>query len=230
MLVTSIRSALFDVCFFIWGLFASMVGYGLARLNQPLRLRAWCRVWCRGVGVLERVVLHLRYQLEGLENLPAKPYILAAKHQSVWEAIKLPVLFPDCAIVLKESLLRLPFWGIAMERYGAIPVARSRKTSDLTRMLRVADQMVAAGRVIAIFPQGTRVAAGTKQPYQRGVAMLYSHLNLPIVPMQLDSGRYWGKEAFLKHSGIIKVTLLPAIEAGLSREVVMARLEDALEG
>lgn len=229
MLMTALRSAVFDVCFFIWAIIGSVTGYVLARLKRQKQLRAWCRFWCNGITVLEGAILNLHYTMSGRELLPPEPYILAAKHQSAWEAMKLPALFPDCAIVLKESLLRLPFWGVSMEQYGAIPVARSRKTSDLTRMLRAADKMVADKRSIAIFPQGTRVAPGDKKPYHRGVAMLYVHLNLPVVPMQVNSGLFWGKNAFLKRAGTIEVKLLPPIPAGLPREELMQRLEAALE-
>lgn len=223
------RSLLFDVFYFLWAFPGSVVGYVLARLRLHGPLRVWCRIWCRGIALLERVVLGLNSTLTGRENIPDGPYILAAKHQSMWEAIKLPMWFRDCAIVLKAELLKLPFWGIAMDVYGAIPVERSRKADDLLRMLKAADAMAAAGRPIAIFPQGTRVAVGEKKPYHKGIALLYEHLNIPVVPMQVNSGLFWPRKAFIKKGGMVRAHLAPAIPPGLPRGEFLKRLEEVLE-
>jgi 1-acyl-sn-glycerol-3-phosphate acyltransferase len=88
---------------------------------------------------------------------------------------------------------------------------------------------VAAGRPIAIFPEGTRTAVGARQLYQPGVAALYRQLGLPIVPVALNSGLFWERRTFLKRPGWILVGFLPAIEPGIDRGHVMADLERRIE-
>ena len=88
-----------------------------------------------------------------------------------------------------------------------------------------AQKVKAEDRPIVIFPQGTRTAVGRYLPYRVGVAVLYKELNVPIVPMALNSGVYWARRSFRKHSGRIVVEFLPPIQPGLSRDAVMAELK-----
>ena len=69
-------------------------------------------------------------------------------------------------------------------------------------------------RQILIFPEGTRVAPGAKAPYHPGTAALYTGLDLPVVPVALNSGMYWSRNAFWKTPGRIVVEVLPAIPPG----------------
>ena len=80
-----------------------------------------------------------------------------------------------------------------------------------------------------VFCEPVRTAVGRYLPYRVGVAVLYKELNIPIVPMALNSGVYWARRSFRKHAGKIVVEFLPPIEPGLSRDAVMAELESRLE-
>ncbi len=55
----------------------------------------------------------LRYQVEGLENLPKTPAMIMPKHQSAWETMALQCFIPPLAWVLKRELLLIPFFGWA---------------------------------------------------------------------------------------------------------------------
>jgi 1-acyl-sn-glycerol-3-phosphate acyltransferase len=171
----------------------------------------------------------LRYEVRGREYLPAGPCLVAAKHQSAWETLKLHLLLPDPAVVLKRELTRLPVWGWFAVKAGMIPVDRGARGRALASLLAGARQVVAEGRPIVIFPQGTRTAPGTHHPYRIGVGMLYEQLHLPIVPMALNSGLYWPRRAFLKRPGTIVVEFLPPIQPGLDRHQAMHELEARLE-
>jgi 1-acyl-sn-glycerol-3-phosphate acyltransferase len=84
---------------------------------------------------------------------------------------------------------------------------------------------VAQGRPIAIFPEGTRAPVGTTLPFQAGVGALYKELGLPVVPVALDSGLYWGRRAFMKQPGRIVVEVRPPVPPGLPRRAAIAQLE-----
>jgi 1-acyl-sn-glycerol-3-phosphate acyltransferase len=96
-------------------------------------------------------------------------------------------------------------------------------------MLAQAERAVADGRSIVIFPEGTRTAPGRRRPYHPGIAALYQRLGLPVVPVALDSGRFWGRRQFVKRPGTITLRLLSPIAPGLDRSAFMATLEGRIE-
>jgi 1-acyl-sn-glycerol-3-phosphate acyltransferase len=226
--MTILRSALFNLLFFGW---TTLCCFGLLpALFLPHRATmAWIFVWLRGVHWLEKIVLGIDYRVVGRENLPDGACIVAAKHQSAWETLKLHLLLPDPAIVLKSELLKVPVWGKYLLKTGMIPVDRGAGSKAVRAMIDHAKVRVAEGRPIAIFPQGTRTAPGTWRPYRIGVGALYEGLSVPVVPMALNSGVFWGRRAFRKRPGTITVEFLPPIPPGLPREEMMRRLEDELE-
>jgi 1-acyl-sn-glycerol-3-phosphate acyltransferase len=229
MILAAIRSVFFNLYFFIWGLLGSMAVYVLVYLlKRQDKVGSACSNWCKGVDWGMRHIIGLDHHKEGWENLPSGPFILAARHQSAWETIQLPIWFPYSAIVLKEELLKIPFWGPCMKMFGAIPVSRSGQGSDLKKMLKAAKTYAHEGRAILIFPQGTRTPAHVKRPLQRGVGVLYEFLQIPVVPVDLDSGAFWGRHAFIKYPGTITVKAYPPIPPGLPREEMMEKLEKAL--
>jgi 1-acyl-sn-glycerol-3-phosphate acyltransferase len=139
------------------------------------------------------------------------------------------LLFDDAAIVLKRELVFIPIVGWAMARAGNITVARGDGARALRGLVRQAQARVRAGRSILIFPEGTRVAVGAEIPYQVGVAALYRQLGVPVVPVALNSGLFWGRRKFVKRPGVVTVEVLPPIPPGLGREAFMATLRERTE-
>ena len=92
-----------------------------------------------------------------------------------------------------------------------------------------AQRAAALGRPIVIFPEGTRTLPGTRASYHPGVAALYRQLGLPLVPVAVNSGLFWGRRQFIKRPGRITVEILPAIPPGRERRAVMAELEERIE-
>jgi 1-acyl-sn-glycerol-3-phosphate acyltransferase len=226
--MTILRSALFNLLFFGWTTLCCIAL--LPALLLPHRVTmAWIFVWLRVTYWLEKTILGIDYRVVGREHLPDGACIVAAKHQSAWETLKLHLLLPDPAIVLKSELLKVPVWGKYLLKTGMIPVDRGAGSKAIRSMIDHAKVRVAEGRPIAIFPQGTRTAPGTWRPYRIGVGALYEGLSVPVVPMALNSGVFWGRRAFRKRPGTITVEFLPPIPPGLPREEMMRRLEEELE-
>jgi 1-acyl-sn-glycerol-3-phosphate acyltransferase len=96
-------------------------------------------------------------------------------------------------------------------------------------MIRGARRTVDQGRPIFIFPQGTRTPPGEKHPYQPGIAALYTGLGIPVVPVALNSGLFWGRRSFVKEPGKLVVECLPVIAPGLDRKTFMTLLEERIE-
>jgi 1-acyl-sn-glycerol-3-phosphate acyltransferase len=224
----ALRSLIFNVLFFAWTAAILLVclpalPFGVAAVHAVGRL------WVRVTLVLLALVVGLRHRIVGLENLPEGPAIIAPKHQSTWDTLifALPLRLP--AYVLKRELMHIPLFGQYLACAGMIPVDRAGGGAALKRMVARAKAAAAAGRHLLIYPEGTRTTPGERRPYHPGVAALYGQLDLPVVPVALNSGLFWGRRAFTKRSGLITVEFLPAIPPGLPRKDFMARLEAAIE-
>ena len=223
-----LRSAAFSVLFPIWtGI--CCIGLAFGPLLPRKGALAMALLWVRSVAWIERHVLGLDYRVIGRENLPRNgAFIVAAKHQSTFETMKLHLLLNDPAIVLKKELLRIPIWGRYLKQTGMIPIDRGAGRRAVGDMLTASQQARADGRPIVIFPQGTRVPAGTKRAYKSGVTALYQELGLPILPLALNSGLFWPKHG-MKHGGTVTFSFLPPIEPGMEPEAALLLLEERLE-
>lgn len=224
-----LRSFAFNVGWYLGSAVIAIVGLPL--LLAPRRwVVAWARLWIVFVLWWLRVTVGITHRVVGAENLPSGPAIIACKHQSSWETLAFTLLFDDIAIVLKRELLFIPVVGWAMARAGNIAVARGDGAAALRGMVRQAKAVIADGRRVVIFPEGTRVAPGDQRPYQVGTAALYRQLGVPVVPMALNSGLFWGRRKFVKRPGTITLEILPPIPPGLPREVFMETLRERIEG
>jgi 1-acyl-sn-glycerol-3-phosphate acyltransferase len=226
--VIQLRSLVFQVLFLSWTALVSIFFSPLLWAPKPKRVRI-AALWCRGTMWFLRRIVGLTYEVVGRENCPATPAIYAFKHQSAWETIAVCGLFPNFCIVLKQELMRIPMFGMHLRRMGFIGIDRSAGASALKEMVRAARDVHAEGRDIVMFPEGTRTPPGERQPYHPGIAALYRDLKVPVVPVALNSGLFWGRRKLFKRPGCITVRFLPPIEPGLQRPAFMASLEDSIE-
>lgn len=220
-----VRSLLFALFFYMGGV-PLVIGAALSALFGQEAIIAACRVWAQYHYWCVRWLLGIRVVAEG--RFPTGPCIIALKHESMLEAIETLRLIERPAVVFKAELTRIPVWGWVARKHGVIPVAREAGSAALRTMLKAAREAVAADRPIVIFPEGTRVPHGERPPLRPGVAGLYKSLNLPVVPVALDSGRLWPRRGFLKRRGIVTMRIGDPIPPGLSREDVEARIHSAI--
>jgi 1-acyl-sn-glycerol-3-phosphate acyltransferase len=227
--MTALRSLLFNVAFNLWTALALILG--LPALLLPYRATYWFgRQWVRVALWLLKHLVGLDHRVVGLAHARRGPAIYAVKHQSSWDTLVFALLLHHPAYVVKRELLFLPLFGLYLLSAGMIPVDRSGRAAALKRMLAAAKHRRDQGRDLLIFPEGTRVAPGAHRPYHPGVAALYGQLDLPVVPVALNSGLFWGRRSFNKRPGTITLEFLPAIPPGLPRRAFMAELEKRLEG
>lgn len=226
--MTAFRSLLFNLLFGLWTAIIFVVS--LPTLLLP-RDAAWAmgRLWVRGMTLLLRVTVGLRHRVLGAEHRVAGPAIYAAKHQSAWDTLAFALLLDQPAYVLKKELIRVPLFGAYLRRCGMIPVDRQGGASALKRLLADARAAVAEGRSILIYPEGTRTPPGERRPFHPGVAALYGDLGIPVVPVALNSGLFWGRRSFHKMPGRITLQFLPPIAPGLPRKEFMAALQRGIE-
>lgn len=227
-MITLLRSALFNLHFFLASALLSMAGQVLL-VVAPKRFPAVPILWARTVLGGARVICGIGYRVRGMELLPQDgPVLLASRHQSAFDTLVWLLLLPRCCYVLKQELLRIPVMGKMVRASRFIAVDRAAGAAAMRHLLRETDRVVANARQIVIFPEGTRAPPGTLLPLQPGVAAIAARAKLPVFPVLTDSGNFWGRRAFRKFPGTIDITILPPIEAGLPRAELMARLEAAL--
>lgn len=227
--MTALRSLAFNLFFLFFSLVLAIAYLPLLLLPRRF-LWAGARFWIRTLFAALRLLCGLGSRFEGREHLPPGAGIVAAKHQSAWDTLVFLLLLEAPVMVLKRELLRVPLFGWYLQRLGMIAVDRGGGTAALQGLLRQARQRAAEGRPIVIFPEGTRTDPGSSRRYQPGVAALYRDLGLPVVPVALNSGRYWGRRAFSKRPGTILLKALPPIPPGLERADFMRRLQAAVDG
>jgi len=230
--VNALRSIAFNILYLTGSLFLSIILLW-AFVFPPKKCTAIIAKYYGGyIAWIEKYVLGLQLELRGLENLPKDtPYIIAAKHQSAYETLKLPFsrdfLYP--VIVLKKELTYLPLWGMYPKRMGLVAINRGEGMESMRAMSEGCKNAVKDGRSICIFPQGTRVKPGDTKPYKAGLAKVYRDVGVPVVPMALNSGVFWGRNAFFKKPGTVVFEFLPPIPAGEPPLQMMERLERELE-
>ena len=223
-----VRSILFAFLLYAWTAGLSILYLPL--LFAPRRVLAiFVEFWLRGVAGISGMTLGLRYEIRGVENRPSGPTIYASKHQSAWETLFFRLIVADCAFVLKRDLMWIPLWGWYVWRMGMIGIDRSAGIRSIKKMIARAHGVLAAGRPIVVFPQGTRVAPGAKGAYLSGIAAIYRELNVSVVPVALNSGLFWPRRRFVKFPGTITVEFLKPIPPGLKRAEFMEQLELQIE-
>lgn len=227
-MISYIRSLLFNIFFWLWTTILLVPCLPLL-LAPPIVSYHLSVIWTKVSFFALRWICGITYELRGMENLPPDPVLVACKHQSAWDTMIFALIMRHPSFIMKQSLKRIPLFGWFLARSGMVAIDRSAGASALKSMLRDARAIAANGRSIVIFPEGTRTPPGTSQPYHPGVFALYRDLKLPTVPIALNSGLYWGRDAFMKKPGRIIFQVLPSLPAGLPRNAFMKELESTIE-
>lgn len=222
------RTLGFTILFYSWTTILGVVSLPLLLAPRRLLL-VYSRFWIRSTLVILRLTVGITHQVRGEHHVPQGPVIFAIKHQSAWDTLVINLLVEDPAIILKKELLHIPIFGWCLRHERHIAVDRSAGTAALKQMVAQAQARSGEGRSIVIYPEGTRTAPGTRRPYHVGVAALYNALDLPVVPVALNSGLFWPRRSLRMRPGTITVEYLPPIAPGGKRRDFMTALEGSIE-
>jgi 1-acyl-sn-glycerol-3-phosphate acyltransferase len=226
----ALRSFLFNVAFYV-NIVVWMIGAAPALLGPRPLLMKVVKAWCRSSLWLMRVIVGTNVEIRGREHVPPGGLLVAAKHQSFLETFTLVTLFEEPTFILKRELMWIPLFGWYCARTGMVAIDRKKGSAVLAEMNAKAREAVRSGRQILIFPEGTRRPPGAPRAYKYGVAHLYENLDVPCLPVGLNSGLYWPRRSFMRRPGTIRIELLEPIPPGLPRDVffheVQARIEDS---
>ncbi len=222
-----LRSWIYLFAFLIWTVIASTIFLPLLLTRRTAFIAV--RGWVNGIMFLARTIVGITSRVEGLENVPPGPVIIAAQHQASFETYRMFTVLDRPIFILKRELIFIPLIGWYMQRAGFINIDRSAGAGAMRKMLREAKAALESGRQVIVFPEGTRVPYGESRPYQPGIAGLYSYCKVPVIPMALNSGYFWGKTRILKIPGEIVFKFLPAVPSDLDKDKLITELQSRLE-
>jgi 1-acyl-sn-glycerol-3-phosphate acyltransferase len=183
--------------------------------------------WSRLVVLIARRVLGIDWRIEGRENLPTRPSVILAKHQSAWETMAFQLIFPPQVHVLKRELLWIPFFGWGLALMSPIPIDRARGFRALRDIARRGRVRLEQGFWVVVFPEGTRVAPGERRAYQLGGAWLAAASGAPVVPVAHNAGLFWPRNAFVKRPGTVTIRIGPSIDPANRDPKTINRIAEA---
>lgn len=183
------------------------------------------------------------YEIIGGENIPARPFIVLAKHSSTWETLMLETHFAPGSFVAKKELLWVPFFGWGFALSSPITINRKAGAQAMEQMIvQGKERLNERGFTIVVFPEGTRIKAGTKGKYKTGGVRLAMGCDVPILPVAHNAGYCWPRHPWKKFPGKVTMSILPPIsptgralaelndEVERAIETEVARLGDSRAG
>ncbi|UJW84031.1 lysophospholipid acyltransferase family protein [Devosia sp. SL43] len=228
--IQAVRTALFYLLF-IGQTALVAITIGIIALISGRTPFTWAlaKYWCRSNLAFLRFITGVKTKVSGEENIPAGGCIIAAKHQSDWDVFSIFPYSGRPAYIVKKELMQIPFFGWAARSLDCIEVDRKKGAEAIPSMMRQAHAAIERGCRIVIFPEGTRKAPLAPPDYRQGIVRLYMELNVPVVPVGLNSGLFWGRNSLVIWPGTAEARFLEPIPPGLAPDVFLDRLKKAIE-
>jgi len=183
--------------------------------------------WCLVNLNAAQAICGIRWRVIGRENVATgkeiTPHIVMSKHSSTWETLALNLYFPSLAFVAKKELLSIPFFGWGFALASPITIDRSAGKSAMQQIVEQSRRRFEQGFWIAVYPEGTRIPAGTRANYKTGGARLAKTLQVPIVPVAHNAGYLWPKGLFGKKPGTITLSIGTPIDSAEKDAVALAQ-------
>ena len=224
-----IRSLLFTILFYLTLIIVFIVA--IPTLILPSKATLVCgKVLAYIIIFLLRFILGVKVTFSGIENLKKNErFFVASAHQSLLETfiLQAPLQYP--IFILKKELLKIPLFGWYLRKIGSIDIVRDTTTKDnLNFFDKIKNNIEISKRPLLIFPQGTRVKYGERIAFKKGAGRIYEALNLPCIPVALNTGKVWPKNSFLKYSHDIVISFLEPIEPGKDKNNFISDLEEKI--
>ncbi len=168
--------------------------------------------------------LALNTQLVGRQNMPKKgPFIIAANHLSWTDVPLVPAYFSSQVVYIAKEQLFFGKFGWLVRFLGGIPVKRGEADRQL---LRACDELLKNGKILAIFPEGTRSRTRSMNHAHAGMGMIALRAGVPVVPVAI-----YGSEHALKRFRP-RVTIVcgePIILQARGAKITKEDIKDATE-
>lgn len=170
----------------IWALIAFVLTVSITILLMYLfrkQNRKIRQIWAK----MQAYLLGYKIEVKGEISKDAK--LLLLNHQSLLDIVVIEDLHPNNTCwVAKKEIEQIPFFGRILDPTRMIAIDRSNRRS-LVKLIKEAKDRVESGRVIAIFPEGTRSKGDKLLKFQSGAKVLAEKLNLLVQPIVILGSR-----------------------------------------
>ena len=224
-----IRSLIFNILLYV-GLISIFI-LAIPTLFLPSRYTIYFgRLSAKYIELILRLVLGTKIIFHGIENLKkVNNYFVASAHQSMLETFVLQIPLDGPIFILKKELLKIPLFGWYLRKIGAIAIIRETTTKEnLNFFDKVRERVEKSKRPLLIFPQGTRVKFDEQPSFKKGVGRIYKALDLPCIPVALNTGKFWPKNSFIKYTGDIHISFLEPIMPGKNSDEFTKDIENQI--
>ena len=221
-----IRNFLFSTFFFTGIIFISLIFLPAIFLPKKIvlfggKIMGYWTSFCLQVFLSTKIII------KGEENIiKNKKFFIASSHQSMFETFYLQTIFNSPVFILKRELMLIPIFGWYLKKIGSISIKRNKVTKDNLGFFDDIHKIInQTKRPLIIFPQGTRVKPEERPPFKKGAARIYEELKISCQPVAINSGHVWPKKGFKKTNKKITISILPAIDYGMSKNEFINDLE-----
>ena len=224
-----IRSLIFNIFLYV-GLILIFI-LAIPTLILPSKFTIFFgRLSAKYLVFILKIILNTKVKFHGVENLKkVDNFFVASAHQSMFETFALQIPLDGPIFILKKELLNIPLFGWYLRKIGSIAIVRDTTTREnLNFFDKVRERIKTSKRPLLIFPKGTRVKLDEQPPFKKGVGRIYKALNLPCVPVALNTGKVWPKNSFLKYPGDIHISFLEPIMSGKNNEEFVKDIENKI--
>ena len=224
-----IRSLIFNILLYI-GLILIFI-LAIPTLILPSKFTIFFgRMSAKYLVFILKIILNTKVIFHGVENLKkVDNFFVASAHQSMFETFALQIPLDGPIFILKKELLNIPLFGWYLRKIGSIAIVRDTTTREnLNFFDKVRERIKKSKRPLLIFPQGTRVKLDEQPPFKKGVGRIYKALNLPCIPVALNTGKVWPKNSFMKYPGDIHISFLEPIISGKGNEEFVKDVENKI--
>ena len=180
MKILSKIRGVFTIFQFVITVFITVVFMYLFRKNtHPIR-----HVW----GQIQTFLMS--FTIKNVSKPDEKATLLVMNHQSLVDIVALEASYPkDLCWIAKEELKKIPLFGHVIRAPRMIAIDRKDKRS-IIKIIKEGKERLEEGRVLAIFPEGTRNESTQLLPFQSGAKVLAEKLNLIVQPLVITGARY----------------------------------------
>ncbi|WP_170020127.1 lysophospholipid acyltransferase family protein [Campylobacter sp. RM16190] len=201
MILSRIKAAYFAVEFTI-SIFLVVFFMWLFKNN----IRTIRRIWAR----TQRFFGFYSIKIEGEFSQDANMIIM--NHQSMLDIVVLEEVHPkNLCWIAKKEIGEIPVIGKILSLPKMIAVDRESRHS-LVKLVKEAQDRINNGRVLAIFPEGTRSQTDTLLPFKGGAKIIVDRLNLKVQPIVIVGSDIMDVKNFSFKNGEIKIICLDLVD------------------
>lgn len=159
-----------------------------------------------------RLLVFIPVRVKGTPDPDAQMFLL--NHQSDIDiGIMETITDKDLAWVAKKELFEVPFFGLVVRLPKDIALERESKTA-LVKLIKECKDRLDRGRVITIFPEGTRTETGKMKPFKAGAKMVADKYALKVQPVVLiATAWHFSNKRKVFHPGSVTAIYLDAFIA-----------------